>query len=33
MFRYYNMDHAIESGIKTAEIILKADSYQPSAKK
>ena len=23
MFRYYNMDHAIESGIKTAERIIK----------
>ena len=25
MFRYYNMDHAIESGIKTAERIIKKD--------
>jgi protoporphyrinogen oxidase len=25
MFRYYNMDHAIESGIKTAEKIIKKD--------
>lgn len=32
MFRYYNMDHAIESGIETAEkIFKKADSYQLSA--
>lgn len=40
MFRYYNMDHAIESGIETAEKIIKkeaakkkfkADSYQLSA--
>ncbi|TAL24970.1 MAG: hypothetical protein EPN94_06275 [Nitrospirae bacterium] len=32
MFRYYNMDHAIESGIKAAEkILIKADSYQLSA--
>lgn len=40
MFKYYNMDHAIESGIETAEKIikkeaakknLKADSYQLSA--
>ncbi|MBI1810997.1 MAG: FAD-dependent oxidoreductase [Nitrospirae bacterium] len=31
MFRYYNMDHAIESGIKTAEKIIKAVSCQLSA--
>ncbi|MBI4654997.1 MAG: FAD-dependent oxidoreductase [Nitrospirae bacterium] len=31
MFKYYNMDHAIESGIEVAEKILKADSYQLSA--
>lgn len=31
MFRYYNMDHAIESGIKTAEEIIKKRSQSPSA--
>ncbi|MBI5213110.1 MAG: FAD-dependent oxidoreductase [Nitrospirae bacterium] len=31
MFRYYNMDHAIESGIETAEKILKADRCQLTA--
>lgn len=32
MFRYYNMDHAIETGIEIARKILKAESYQLSTK-
>ncbi|MBI4684154.1 MAG: FAD-dependent oxidoreductase [Nitrospirae bacterium] len=31
MFKYYNMDHAIESGLGVAEKILKSDSYHLSA--
>jgi protoporphyrinogen oxidase len=31
MFRYYNMDHAIESGIETAEKILRNDRHKLSA--
>ena len=32
MFRYYNMDHAIESGIETAEKIIKKSSQQTAAR-
>jgi protoporphyrinogen oxidase len=30
MFKYYNMDHAIESGIETAEKIIEKGSLQPA---
>ncbi len=32
MFRYYNMDHAIESGIETAEKIIKKRSQKSAVK-
>jgi len=32
MFRYYNMDHAIESGIETAEKIIKKRSQTSEVK-
>ena len=32
MFRYYNMDHAIESGIETAEEIIKKRSQKSEVK-
>jgi len=32
MFRYYNMDHAIESGINTAEKIIRRERHLPARK-